>query len=190
MSKGFTLIELLVVIGIFALLLGLAAVSYLSIQRRTDLGVTSNGLVATLREVQTFATAGYSADASVNQSAGVYLEPEQYTLFFGNRYNPTDSRNVTTKLPSPTRLSWNTTSSEIVFAVRSGSIINPGNSPSCLTLTRAELTQRIGLNRLGVIDFERCSTGDLNERDGCQGSGSFFIEETGECVTGEPVLSE
>lgn len=90
-NGGFTLIEILVVLAVVGIVLGLSLPFVLSTKFKTDINVTAEQLVATLKEAQSLAVAGEG-----DTPYGIYFDtsatPPKYTLYRGSSYV---SRDVT-----------------------------------------------------------------------------------------------
>lgn len=85
-KKGFTLIELIIVIGIIGIITSVVSVGYLEYRKTSQLDLTAQKIVSTLREAQSRSVA-----AEDNQSYGVYFQDnagadDQFFLFSGANY--------------------------------------------------------------------------------------------------------
>lgn len=93
-QKGFTLIELLLVILVIVILISLVFISYRLFEKRTELEITAQNILATLKLAQTKTLA--SEDAS---QYGVHFENDKYILFKGDTYQEGAAENKIDQLP-------------------------------------------------------------------------------------------
>jgi len=94
-QKGLSLIELLVVVLIITILMGLAFISYRLFEKRTELEVTAQNILATLKLAQTKTLASEGAS-----QYGVHFENDKYVLFKGDTYQEGAVENKAYQLPS------------------------------------------------------------------------------------------
>ncbi len=86
--KGFTLIEISIVILIISILAGIGLVSFRSYRQNLTLNGDAGQIVSALRLAQN------QTISSLNASAyGVHFDSNQYVLFVGPTYNPSDPVN-------------------------------------------------------------------------------------------------
>lgn len=85
-NRGFTLLEMLLSVAIIGLIVSLSLPVYQSFQSRTDLDVSAEQLVHTLRRAQT-----YSRGAKGDSQWGVRVQNASMTLFKGTSYETRDS---------------------------------------------------------------------------------------------------
>ena len=152
-QSGFTIIEIIVVLGILATLTGIGFISVVNIQRRVPLSATASIMMGDLRGQQTKAMAGDTQGADAGGSYGIYFQPDAYVLFKGSSYNPADTTNAVT--PLPTHITVHTTfpGSSVVFAGGSGDVVGFAEGSSSVTLTQnlsGEL-KTLMLNRYGAV---------------------------------------
>ena len=148
--KGFTLIELLIVIGITTILLGLSTINLVKVQQKTTLTAVSDTLIADLKSQQIKAMKGASPDGSGGNAYWVYFtNSNEYILFSGSVYNPTDPKNFTVSLDEPITISLNP-DNIVIFSQVSGEAVNGPNAIT-LTNTAGGEEQTITINKFGVI---------------------------------------
>lgn len=86
--RGFTLIEILAVIFIISILAGIGLVAFRSYRQALTLDGNARQIVSALRLAQN------QTISSLNASAyGVHFDANQYVIFIGPIYNPSDSAN-------------------------------------------------------------------------------------------------
>ncbi len=147
-QQGFTLIELGIVLAIMAIMLTLAVVSLSGVQQQAYSGKSLEILISDIKLQQTKAMNGASDDGNTYRY-GIHFETDTYTLFQGDTYTPSDSRNFTVTLDGQLTFSSVTfPNSQIVFEKGSGEIVGftAGNN----TFGFSDGTT-IGLNALGVF---------------------------------------
>ena len=93
-QKGLGLIELLVVILVIIILIGLAFISYRLFEKRTELEVTAQNVLVTLKLAQTKTLASEGAS-----QYSVHFENNKYILFKGDTYQEGAVENKTYQLP-------------------------------------------------------------------------------------------
>jgi type II secretory pathway pseudopilin PulG len=150
---GFTIIEIIVVFGILATLLGIGYISVVNIQRRAPLSATASVLVGDLRGQQTKAMTGDTQTGATSDSYGIYFQSNAYILFKGLSYNPSDTTNAVTPLPTNITVSTVFPGSSIVFAKGSGDIVGFAQGSSWVTLTENLNGEHktLTVNRYGAV---------------------------------------
>lgn len=151
--RGYTLIEVLLVIGIIALLLATSVPFYQIAFTKGDLDTNASKLLTNIRFAQAMSMNGLENDVY-----GIHLDssslPQQYTLFKGTTFNPSETYNQTFELSSQISiedLNLNGGGSDILFSEFSGETINYGT----ITLGDRSGNQRVILiNEIGMIDVE------------------------------------
>jgi len=93
-QKALTLIEVLVVILVITILIGLAFISYRFFERGTELEVTAQNILVTLKLAQTKTLASEGAS-----QYGVHFENDKYILFKGDTYQEGAVENKIYQLP-------------------------------------------------------------------------------------------
>lgn len=152
--RGFVLIDLLITMGLFLSLLVFTVPNLIGSQRRTIAGDTLTRLVSDMREQQLKTMLGDSDGVDFATAAGIYFEPDRYTLFRGSSYNPASQTNFVINLdPGMQFSSTNFPSSSVVYNPGSGEIGNFVSDVYDLSLTDTSLglSQHISVNRYGVI---------------------------------------
>lgn len=138
-APAFTMIEIIVVVGILALLLSVGSVmAFNSIER----SVASNeqNLLATLLIGQRT-----KALANLNQNShGLKVETNQYTLFEGNSFAAGTNKRSVTKSAGITTGG----ASEIIFGQLTGT-----SSLQSITITDGSMTYTIDINQEGRIEW-------------------------------------
>lgn len=93
-QKGLSLIELLVVVSVIIILIGLAFISYRLFEKGTELEVTAQNILVTLKLAQTKTLASEGAS-----QYGVHFENNKYILFKGDTYQEGAVENKIYQLP-------------------------------------------------------------------------------------------
>lgn len=149
---GFTLVELLLVIGIFAVLASFASLNFFSTYSRSNLGAARDVLKADLKSAQSSAMSGAGQNGATVPGWGIIVNnSSSYTLFPGTVYDPNNSLNFTTTLPSDITISTNFPSSRVVFLHASGEIDNFVSGADTFTLSSPTENQVIRFNQYGTI---------------------------------------
>lgn len=146
-KRGFVFIELIVVLGILSVLISIAVVSISNSRRRATLTASVDTLVSDIKSQQTKAMTGLSDE-------GVRFETTHYVLFDGATYSSSDPSNFTVPLDERANFSViNVPNARIVFASRSGEILEFSPQEHSVTLTQLDSndTKTIQFNRYGTI---------------------------------------
>ncbi|MFC1721999.1 Tfp pilus assembly protein FimT/FimU [Patescibacteria group bacterium] len=140
-QRGFTLIELLVVIAVIAILSLVVIVNYANYRQSSQLDITTQQIISTLRDAQSRSVAAKDAE-----SYGVYFQvnagaDDEYVLFQGDSY--AGGTTLTTfAVPSILGLSTvdfaGSTGNEVVFDELTGTTSNYGHVTVTLTGTSTE----------------------------------------------------
>lgn len=152
-ARGFTLIELLVVIGIMAILFTITSINLVAPQRRTSMGETVSLLTSDLRNQQTKSMLG-DASGSSSENFGIFFDSDNYVLFKGDSYDPSDPANFEIELtPGFEFTGTGFPSSVIIFSRGSGEAANFINDTYQLNLTDTQNgeTTVITVNRYGTV---------------------------------------
>ena len=151
--SGFTIIEIVVVLGILATLLSIGYISAVNIQRRAPLSATVSVLMGDLRGQQTKAMTGDTQTGTTGDSYGIYFRPDAYILFKGSGYNPSDTANAVTPLPTNIIVSTAFSGSSVVFAKGSGDVAGFSQGSSWVTLTQnlSGEHKTLTVNRYGAV---------------------------------------
>lgn len=151
---GFTIIEILVVLGILATILSIGYVSVVAIQRRAPLSATADVLMGDLRGQQTKAMTGDTQTGAASDRYGIYFQSNAYILFKGSSYNPSDTTNAITPLPTNITVSAVTfPGSSVIFAKGSGDVVGFAQGGSSVTLTQnlSAEHKKLTVNRYGAV---------------------------------------
>lgn len=149
MRWGFSMMEVMIVIGLIVMSLGFGALFSQTSQVRANVNNEASALVAYLRLAQSDAVAGKG-----DQSHGIHLELNAYTIFEGESYNASDSNNFIIALPETITLE------NIVLA--GGGVDVIFNPPQGRTTTYGsfdvvahQINQSISINiqSLGIISY-------------------------------------
>lgn len=144
--SAFTLIELILVVLIIAVLTSIVSLTLSNLIPRANLSTTTEILLAEIRQQQSRAMSREKNQYQEASEYGVYIEQNQYTLFSGTSYNPSNSSNLITEIPAPLELSSNFPSQTIIFAKGSGEIINFVDGQNVITVTDTVSNQIKTLN--------------------------------------------
>lgn len=149
---GFTIIEIIVVVGILATMLSIGYIRFVDIERRAPLSATASVVVGDLRGQQTKAMAGNTQTGTDSDSYGIYFQSNAYILFKGSSYNPSDTTNAVTPLPTNITVSTAFPGSSVVFAKGSGDVVGFTQGGSWVTLTQnlSGEQKTITINRYGA----------------------------------------
>lgn len=152
-QKGVTLVEVLIVFGIFSILAGLGFVNILNVRSSASVSSSEYTLISDIKNQQIKAMTGDTEGRGVPDTYGIYIQPNQYTLFHGQNYSAGDSSNFTVPITPDFNLSTTFASNKIVFASGSGEIINfiSGQNSIMFTNTSTNVQSTIQLNKHGVI---------------------------------------
>ena len=146
--QGFTLIEIIITITIMAIALSAFFLISQSSQLRSDINAQTIEIVADLRFLQSNAKSG-STDFN-----GMHLESDQYTLFSGSAYNPTDPLNEENSLPSEIiiqNINLNTSATDLIFDGPKGTTNQYGSFQ--IFSTRINKANTININELGNVSY-------------------------------------
>src|SRR3972149_3951698 len=143
-SRGFTLPELLLVLGIIVILLSVSVGSILPPQRQSTLSTTAELLLTDLKSQQQKAISGLTVDGSGPSAFGIHLDSNQYQIFSGAVYSPSDSGNFTVDFEFTSDFSQNS----IVFSPASGE--TGALNTLTLTDTQSGFNVTYTFNRYGV----------------------------------------
>jgi type II secretory pathway pseudopilin PulG len=150
-QSGFTLVEALVVTGLIVVLFGLGVVGLGQPQTSTDNVSAVETLVNDLKAQQTAAMAGTTGSSTSRQSAGVYVQAAQYTLFTGSSYSAADSYNYVVPTPSGVSLSSTFPGGIVLFNKGAGDVSGFTAGNNTITVTSGSSTRVITITRYGAI---------------------------------------
>jgi len=150
-ASGFTLVELLIIIGLFTILSSFAVINLIRPQTKANLDATNTVLISDLKEQQLKAMIGDSG-GSAPSAYGVYFETNQYTLFKGNSYSPSDTDNFVVSLQGDASSTTTFASNQVVFNQRSGEVAGFSASNNTITITSSGDVKTITINALGTVN--------------------------------------
>jgi Tfp pilus assembly protein FimT len=150
-EDGFTVVELLVIMGIATLLFLLISMNLLDARTGTAITTTTDTLISDLKLQQTKAMLGDTEGRGIPDAYGVYIANNKYVLFHGTTYVPSDPTNFTINAEA---VAFSTTfpNAVVVFATKSGEIINYSSANNHITVKDANTTTQkvLQLNKLGT----------------------------------------
>lgn len=152
-QKGLTLVELIVVIGILSILMAIAFVSVANIQVITTNTNTAIVLASDLKAQQTKAMSGDTEGRVSPDNYGIKIFPDSYVFFNGNEFDPVETGNFSVEIGNGYALSTTFPNETILFASKSGEIINFIDGQNTITLTNSQTNQSrtITLNAYGTV---------------------------------------
>jgi prepilin-type N-terminal cleavage/methylation domain-containing protein len=153
-QKGFTLIEMMLVLVIASMLFGVIAFNLFKAQDRSTVGTGVDTLVSDIQLQQSKAMLGATEGRASASDYGIYFEPDQYVMFHGSSYNPSESSNFEVDLPDNLEIESTTLpSNTLVFDSLSGEVANFSGSDKTITLKVSDSSDQktITINRYGVI---------------------------------------
>jgi prepilin-type N-terminal cleavage/methylation domain-containing protein len=150
-QSGFTLVELLVVVAIIAVLFGISVVSLGQPQSNTNAQDATETLVADIKNQQLFAMTGTTGTASSQQSAGIFIQSGQYTLYTGASFVGGDNYNYVVSAPTNTAFSTTFPSGLLLFNKGVGDVNGFVNGSNTITITAPGRTRTITINRYGAV---------------------------------------
>ncbi len=153
-NKGFTLVELVVILGISSILFGFVGFNLVRFQGTTSSNANKNTIISDLKSQQLKAMLGNTEGRSSNDSYGIYFLSDQYVLFHGTSYSPSDTTNFAIMLPEDIRIQSTTfPDNTVIFSKLSGEIPGFIDGENTITVRAININQDtiITLNRYGVI---------------------------------------
>lgn len=147
---GFTLIELIVTLGIISLLVGLVTVNLLGLHEKATIDSAYTQVISDLKSQQSKSMTG------VNDSGtglfGVHFAANQYTLFRGLNYSPSNPSNFDITLEGSLTATTAFAGSDLIFATSSGEVVNFVPGQNTITLQDQYGKQKtITLNEYGTV---------------------------------------
>ncbi len=138
--------------GVFVTLTAFISLSLLRPQNQVSLDTTVTMITADLRAQQLKAMNGQANAQSTSQNHGLLVNPSSYVLFAGTSYSSDLSNSVTINLNAPLTLSTTFANSQVVFAKKSGEILNFSPSLNTITITNTvtQISKTISVNQYGV----------------------------------------
>lgn len=152
-TSGFTLIELIMVMGLFSLLTAFASINLLRPQTQASLDGVVISLVSNMRQQQLKAMAGDTDGTAQAQPFGVRFNSNNYILFRGASFNPSEPTNFTVTIEGDVSLTTNLPSSQVIFSRQSGEVAGFTAGSNTVTITNNTNGENkvISINRLGVV---------------------------------------
>jgi hypothetical protein len=154
-SAGFTIVEVMLTLGIITTLTTLSLIALVRPQTSGSISTTNTKIVADIKNQQLKAMTGATDGDSQSHSFGIYFENNRYILFRGLNYSPSDTNNFVVNLDSDLIFSSvNLPSNSIVFAKRSGEVVNFNQATSSFVLSSSLDSQQISIriNGYGAIN--------------------------------------
>ena len=153
-KHGFTLPELVIVLGVLVVLFSLSSVNLINFYHKNSLGVSVNSIVSDIKQQQIKAMVGDTEGRAPNNAYGIYFQSDNYTLFQGTAYSPSDSYNFTINLEDDIGFSnIMFTGQLLVFATSSGEVVGYTANFDYVTVQniRSGETKTIRFNKYGTI---------------------------------------
>ena len=150
-SAGFTLVEMLVVLALFAILAALTTVNLGQTQTTTNLATTVDTMLADIKRQQLLAMAGDTGSTTTQQSQGILVQSNQYTLFAGSTFNAGDNNNFVISAPQNTTFSTTLPGSTVLFTKGPGDVSGFVNGSNTITITSKGSSKTITLTRFGAL---------------------------------------
>lgn len=150
-QSGFTIIEILVVMAIILVLFGLSVISLNQPQASTNQNSAVDTLVNDLKVQQFSAMSGVTGSAGSQQSAGIFVQSNQYTMFIGSSYSAGNSYNYVYTAPNGVSFSTSFPSGTVVFSKGAGEVNGFTAGSNTITVTTTGSTKIITINRFGAI---------------------------------------
>jgi len=153
-QHGFVLIEIIVVFGLIATLITLTSLNVFGSSRKATLTGTIDTLVSDIKSTQTKAMSATVQGGVVPLGYGIRFGTNQYILFSGLTYNPTDTSNAIVPLDSRVLFSAiSLPDNSVVFASQSGDVAGFSPTANSVTLNQIDSgeVKTIQFNRYGTI---------------------------------------
>lgn len=150
-AGGFTIIEVLVTISIALVLFGLISINLGKSSSAVSVSGVVNTLLADIKHQQLLAMGGDQGSTSSQQSQGIYLQADSYTLFAGNSYSGGDSNNFTVDLPSSVTLTTSFAGNTVLFTKGAGEVNSFVGGNNTITISDPSTSQTITIGRLGAL---------------------------------------
>ncbi len=149
MNRGYTLVEMIVVLGILAVLMSLASINLIGVQRKSYLDKSLEILLSDMKHQQAKAMHQQGLD---EHTFGIYFGESEYVLFQGNAYDAQDPTNFTVPLEGELIFSNVTfANSELIFESGSGEIRDFIEGNSTIIIFESTNSVEITLNKFGVV---------------------------------------
>lgn len=153
-QKGMTIVELVLTVSIFSILVGIISINLLTTRTKATLHTTLTTITTHVKQQQKKAMFLHTEKGDTVDSYGIYFKPGEYILFQGSSYSPNDPSNFIVDLDDNLSFSTiNLPNNTIVFATRSGEIMNFNGVQHSIVLTdqTSQEQKTIDMNKLGVI---------------------------------------
>ena len=153
-NKGFTLVELIVVISLLSILLSFGGITLLRSESSSTITSTTDTIIADLRNQQIKAMVGNTEGRSTASEYGIHFDSNQYVLFHGLTYTPSDSTNRVIEIANA--LTFDNIllpCGNIIFSRISGEMSEYSQGADSIRLfhTTSKQQKTITFNRYGVI---------------------------------------
>ncbi len=148
-NKAFTLVEILLVLGLFLATLGFSVLYTQFSQVRSDLNAQTATFVSYARLQQSLAASGKN-----DQSFGLHLTSDAYTLFEGSSYSIADPANIIIELPSTLEIqniALNGGGSDLIFNPPEGRTTQFGTLDFYSTTLQKSIT--INFDAIGTLNY-------------------------------------
>lgn len=148
-KKGFSILEIVLVMAIICVLLGLTVNYYSGTQIRADIDTQAANIVHYLRLAQSSAAAGLN-----NESHGIHFQPESYTIFHGDTYDPNSMDNFQVMFPETmtiNSLSLNGGGTDLIFSKTTGETAQFGTI--MLNSNQINKTVTITVSPVGTVNY-------------------------------------
>jgi type II secretory pathway pseudopilin PulG len=153
-QKGFTLVELMVIFGVGMILFGLVGFNMVRFQNTSSQQTSIDMLISDIKSQQFMAMSGATEGRATSDNYGIYFLQDEYVLFHGNVYNPTEPTNFTVELPSDVEIQSTTLpSNNVIFTKISGELSGFSVGNNTITVREKNINKQIviTLNKYGVI---------------------------------------
>lgn len=153
---AFTYVELMMVLGILGVLLSISILSIGPLISSTDVTAQVQVLLADVGSMQLKSMRREQGVVGQTTPFGIYFQAQEYVLFQGTVYNPSDSENIVIELPDDLTFSTiSLPSSTILFERGSGDFTGYVPATSSVTLTQASsgASAVLQFNRYGIAEL-------------------------------------
>lgn len=148
---GFSLVELLVVFVIAAILFVFSIINLKTPQTNATVASSLDTLLADIKSEQSQAMLGGTGGLGSAQNYGLYIQPNQYTIFAGSTYSAVNSTNFVISMPTGATLSSTLPSSQLIFTKGSGEVQGFVSGSNTITATTGSTTKTITIDRFGAL---------------------------------------
>ncbi|MBI2621279.1 MAG: type II secretion system protein [Candidatus Levybacteria bacterium] len=153
-QKGFSLLEIIITTTVMSIMFGLIVFSLLRTQSRTSAQSNLDKLNSDIVAQQIKAMTGATEGRTTTDDYGIYFLSDQYVLFHGSTYNPSEPTNFTVNLPQDLEIQSTTLpGNTLIFSKLSGEIVGFSESANTITIRLINTNEQrtVTLNRYGVI---------------------------------------